>query len=144
VRARPYFRVNLASPIDLLSVFKPTTRTQWDLVTPLALAGLSLFGLAFIYSAQLSAHGNDWQKQAIFLGLGAAIYLAASLIDYRFWLSVAHWFYPPASSPSSSSSSSTTPTTSGGAPTAGSTSAFSPSSPRKPPKSPCSSSPRAS
>lgn len=93
MRARPYFRVNLASPIDLLSVFKPTTRTQWDLVTPLALAGLSLFGLAFIYSAQLSAHGNDWQKQAIFLGLGAAIYLAASLIDYRFWLSVAHWFY---------------------------------------------------
>jgi rod shape determining protein RodA len=85
--------VNLASPTEYLNVFKPTTRTQWDLLTPLALAGLGLFGLAFIYSAQLSAQGADWIKQLIFLGLGAGVYLAVSLIDYRFWLSVAHWFY---------------------------------------------------
>ncbi len=85
--------MNLASPADLLSVFKPTTRTSWDFVTPFALVGLGLFGLAFIYSAQLSAHGNDWQKQALFLGLGGCLYVAVSLIDYRFWLSVAHWFY---------------------------------------------------
>ena len=85
--------MNLASPADLFSVFKPTTRTSWDLVTPLALIGLSLFGLAFIYSAQLSAHGNDWQKQAVFLVLGAGLYFAVSLIDYRFWLRVAHGFY---------------------------------------------------
>jgi rod shape determining protein RodA len=85
--------VNLASPTEYLNVFKPTTRTKWDLVTPLALAGLGLFGLAFIYSAQLSARGDDWQKQLVFLGLGAVVYLAVSLIDYRFWLSVAHWFY---------------------------------------------------
>jgi rod shape determining protein RodA len=85
--------VNLASPTEYLNVFKPTTRTQWDIVTPLALVGLSLFGLAFIYSAQLAAHGDDWQKQVVFLALGAGIYLAVSLIDYRFWLSVAHWFY---------------------------------------------------
>ena len=57
------------------------------------MAGLGLFGLAFIYSAQLSAQGADWIKQLIFLGLGAGVYLAVSLIDYRFWLSVAHWFY---------------------------------------------------
>ena len=85
--------VNLASPTEYLNVFKPTTRTQWDLLTPLALAGLGLFGLAFIYSAQLSAQGEDWIKQLIFLCLGAGVYLAVSLIDYRFWLSVAHWFY---------------------------------------------------
>ena len=85
--------MNLASPTEYLNVFKPTTRTKWDLVTPLALAGLGLFGLAFIYSAQLSARGDDWQKQLVFLGLGAVVYLAVSLIDYRFWLSVAHWFY---------------------------------------------------
>ena len=85
--------VNLASPTEYLNVFKPTTRTQWDLLTPLALAGLGLFGLAFIYSAQLSAQGEDWIKQLIFLCLGTGVYLAVSLIDYRFWLSVAHWFY---------------------------------------------------
>jgi len=85
--------VNLASPTEYLNVFKPTTRTQWDLLTPLALAVLGLFGLAFIYSAQLSAQGEDWIKQLIFLGLGTGVYLAVSLIDYRFWLSIAHWFY---------------------------------------------------
>jgi rod shape determining protein RodA len=85
--------VNLASPIDLLNVFKPTTRTKWDVVTPLALIGLSLFGLAFIYSAQLATHDGDWQKQLIYLCLGAVVYMGVSLIDYRFWLSVAHWLY---------------------------------------------------
>lgn len=85
--------MNLASPTEYLNVFKPTTRTKWDLVTPFALAGLGLFGLAFIYSAQLSTNDNDWRKQLVFLGLGAALYVAVSLIDYRFWLSVAHWFY---------------------------------------------------
>lgn len=43
--------MNLASPTDYLGVFKPTTRVHWDWATPLALVGLSLIGLAFIYSA---------------------------------------------------------------------------------------------
>ena len=90
--------MNLASPTDYLSVFKPTTRTQWDWITPLAILGLSAFGVAFIYSAQFQIHGPDllkqyWFKQLIFLGLGAALYLGISLIDYRFWLSVVHWIY---------------------------------------------------
>jgi rod shape determining protein RodA len=71
----------------------------------LALVGLGIFGVAFIYSAQLSgSHApagtgivgllrEEWFKQVVFLGLGAGVYVAVSLIDYRFWLSVAHWFY---------------------------------------------------
>jgi rod shape determining protein RodA len=90
--------VNLASPTDYLSVFKPTTRTSWDWITPLAILGLSAFGVAFIYSAQFQIHGPDylrqyWFKQLVFLGLGGALYIGVSLIDYRFWLSVVHWFY---------------------------------------------------
>jgi rod shape determining protein RodA len=85
--------MNLASPLDYLGIFKTTTRGRWDLLTPVALLGLSLFGVAFIYSAQLSAHGGDWIKQLEFLALGAGIYVGVSLIDYRFWLSIAHWFY---------------------------------------------------
>ena len=85
--------MNLASPTEYLNVFKPTTRTKWDLVTPFALVGLGLFGLAFIYSAQLATHDDDWRKQLVFLSLGTTVYLAVSLVDYRFWLSVAHWFY---------------------------------------------------
>jgi rod shape determining protein RodA len=94
--------VNLASPTEYLSVFKPTTRANWDIITPLALLGLSLFGVAFIYSAQYSAlHGSagasllrqEWFKQIIYLGLGVCVYVGVSLIDYRFWLSVSHWIY---------------------------------------------------
>jgi rod shape determining protein RodA len=88
-----------------LSVFfKPTTRSNWDLMTPLALLGLSVVGVAFIYSAQFSAHSapistfgdflrQEWFKQIIYLTLGTGVYIAVSLIDYRFWLSIAHWFY---------------------------------------------------
>ena len=85
--------MNLPSPTDYISVFKTTTRGRWDAVTPFAIAGLSLVGVAFIYSAQLSVHGNYWVKQLVLLAVGAALYTTVSLIDYRFWLSVAHWFY---------------------------------------------------
>jgi len=59
----------------------------------LAILGLCGFGVCFIYSAQLSEHGNNWIQQLVFLLVGGLIYLGTSLIDYRFWLSVAHWFY---------------------------------------------------
>jgi rod shape determining protein RodA len=85
--------VNLPSPTDYISVFKTTTRGRWDLLTPFALVGLSLFGVAFIYSAQYSVHGDNWMTQLVWLTAGAVIYLAVSLVDYRFWLSVTHWFY---------------------------------------------------
>jgi rod shape determining protein RodA len=88
--------VKLASPLDNLSVFKTTTRGRWDLLTPFALVGLSLFGVFFIYSAQLSVRGDNWITQLVWLIGGAVIYTAVSLIDYRFWLSVAHWFYAAA------------------------------------------------
>ena len=85
--------MNLPSPTDTISVFKTTTRGRWDAVTPVALVGLSLFGVAFIYSAQLSIHGDYWVKQLVLLLAGAVLYAGVALIDYRFWLSVAHWFY---------------------------------------------------
>ena len=85
--------MNLSSPTEYLSVFKPTTRANWDFLTPLAILGLAGFGFAFIYSAQVPVHGTDWIKQLVFFGLGAVVYVTVSLIDYRFWLSVAHWLY---------------------------------------------------
>jgi len=85
--------VNLSSPLQTLSFFKTTTRGRWDLVNPLAILCLSTFGVFFIYSAQLSAQGSNWMTQLVWLTGGAIVYLAVSMIDYRFWLSVAHWFY---------------------------------------------------
>jgi rod shape determining protein RodA len=85
--------VNLSSPLNHLTIFRTTTRGRWDTWTPLALGVLSLIGVAFIYSAQLSIHGRGWISQCVWLVLGAGVYLATSLIDYRFWLGIAHWFY---------------------------------------------------
>ncbi len=85
--------MKLHSPLELLSVFKVTTRERWDWATPLAMLGLCSIGLAFIYSAQFSSPSNDWIKQVVFMVAGAGLYIAVSLIDYRFWISVVHWFY---------------------------------------------------
>ena len=78
---------------DFLALFRPVTRGRWDRLTPLAMGALGLIGIAFIRSAQLATHGADWRKQLAFLALGAAVYVVVALIDYRFWLGVAHWIY---------------------------------------------------
>jgi rod shape determining protein RodA len=82
-----------SSSPDALSVFQTATRERWDRWNPLAIAVLSGIGICFIYSAQLPVHGHGWLVQLLWLALGAGVYLAVSLIDYRFWLGIAHWFY---------------------------------------------------
>jgi rod shape determining protein RodA len=52
-----------------------------------------VIGVMFIYSAQYSTDQSVWKQQLVWLTAGAAIYLSVSLIDYRFWLGVSHWFY---------------------------------------------------
>jgi len=85
--------VNLAQRLESFLHLQPHTRGRWDWLTPLACVGLALFGVFFIYSAQLPVQGRNWITQLVWLAMGGAIYLGVSLIDYRFWLSVAHWFY---------------------------------------------------
>lgn len=85
--------MQLPSPLDYISLIRTSTRGRWDWLNPIAMFLLGVIGVLFIYSAQFSVHGNDWIMQIIWLGLGAILYVVVSLIDYRFWLSVAHWFY---------------------------------------------------
>lgn len=91
--------MKLSSPLQTLSLFKTTTRGRWDLINPLAIVCLGIIGVCFIYSAQLSVQGNNWITQVVWLLGGAGVYLAVSMIDYRFWLSVAHWLYIAATLP---------------------------------------------
>ncbi len=90
-----------------MAVIKPTTRAKWDWLTPLALLGLSTFGIAFIFSATYSDRPTqpmtlalllkeEWFKQLVYLGMGSVIYTFAALIDYRFWVSIGHWIYAAA------------------------------------------------
>jgi rod shape determining protein RodA len=85
--------VNLIRRLDLASFFKLTTRERFDLVTPACLVGLSLFGVFFIYSAQMAREGTQWKQQILYLAMGAVVYLFTSLMDYRLWLKYAHFIY---------------------------------------------------
>lgn len=83
----------LSRASEYLSVFKTSTRARWDPWSPLAIISLSLIGVAFIYSAQFSTPLSNWMDQIVWLVGGTLVYLAVSLIDYRLWLSIWHWFY---------------------------------------------------
>ncbi len=89
----PDISVKFLRSLDLASFFKLTTRERFDLLTPACILGLSLFGLFFIYSAQLARDESDWIKQLVFLGIGAVVYLVTALLDYRLWLKYAHFVY---------------------------------------------------
>lgn len=54
---------------------------------------LSIIGLFFIYSAQSFTGGQLWQRQILWLAVGAAVYLILAKIDYKFYLENAFWFY---------------------------------------------------
>jgi rod shape determining protein RodA len=88
-----FFPVKFLRSLDLASFFKLTTRERFDLVTPVCIMGLSLFGVFFIYSAQHATEENDWIKQLVWLSIGGVIYLTTALFDYRLWLKYAHFVY---------------------------------------------------
>lgn len=79
--------------IDLLQFFKLTTRERSDWINPVCMFLLATIGVFFIYSAQAANDGDQWIKQLFYLVLGAGLYLATALLDYRLWLKYAHWVY---------------------------------------------------
>ena len=79
--------------IDLGSFFKVTTRERFDWITPVCLLLLCTFGVFFIYSAQLAVGRKEWLSQVQWIGVGAVVYTAVSLLDYRLWLRWSHWVY---------------------------------------------------
>ncbi len=85
--------MRLPTALDLSTFIKLSTKERSDVITPICAGLLAMFGVFFIYSVQFASEQNDWVKQLVFLALGAVVYLAASLLDYRLWLRWAHWVY---------------------------------------------------
>jgi len=85
--------VKLRDPFDFLDIFKVSTRERYDWISPLAIAILGTIGVFFIYSAQLATGRGQWMLQVVWLSVGAVIYVAVALVDYKFWLKYAHWIY---------------------------------------------------
>ncbi|HTL67140.1 MAG TPA: rod shape-determining protein RodA [Lacunisphaera sp.] len=79
--------------IDLRGFFKLATRESFDWITPVCLFFLCLFGVFFIYSAQLASGREQWFQQVIWICGGAVIYIATAFLDYRLWLRWAHWIW---------------------------------------------------
>jgi rod shape determining protein RodA len=50
-------------------------------------------GVLFIYSAASYTTGSQWKVQLFWLALGFAAYSLIALVDYKFWLENAHFFY---------------------------------------------------
>jgi rod shape determining protein RodA len=64
---------------------------NWGLVLLLGMIGG--IGIAMLYSAANGAW-NPWaEKQAIRFGVAALVMLGVALVDLRFWLRIAYWFY---------------------------------------------------
>ncbi len=85
--------VRIARSLDLRQFFKLSTRERSDWINPVCMGLLAMFGVFFIYSAQLATGSNQWLMQLVWLGLGTGVYLTTSLLDYRLWLKYAHWVY---------------------------------------------------
>ena len=85
--------MKLIRALDLGSFFKLTTRERFDWIVPACLLLLSTIGVFFIYSAQYATEQRQWLTQLVWMGLGSAVYLTTSLLDYRLWLKFAHWVY---------------------------------------------------
>jgi rod shape determining protein RodA len=85
--------VKLTQALDIRGLFKVTTRERFDRITPVCLLLLMTFGVFFIYSAQMASGRSQWQQQLVWIGVGMALYLAVSLLDYRLWLRWSHWVY---------------------------------------------------
>ncbi|MFP4281034.1 MAG: FtsW/RodA/SpoVE family cell cycle protein [Opitutales bacterium] len=66
-------------------------RTDW--LGPVIILLLALFGVVFIHSATLTAGGNYWARQLVWMVLGAGVYVVASQLDYKLYLENALWFW---------------------------------------------------
>lgn len=78
---------------ELLQFVKLSTRERLDWITPVCIAILATMGVFFIYSAQLATEAHQWAQQLVWLALGAVVYAATSLLDYRVWLKYSHFVY---------------------------------------------------
>lgn len=66
---------------------------RWDLVGPICIIFLLLFGISAIHSAQMATHGHQWRGQMTWFFAGTLLYIFCARIDYRFFLRHAHWIY---------------------------------------------------
>jgi rod shape determining protein RodA len=74
-------------------LFSGHSLREWDLISPIAIIILLIFGVCAIYSSQSYRGGVQWKAQIGWAIFGAILYVGAARIDYGIFLRYAHWFY---------------------------------------------------
>ena len=81
----------LRQPPRHLLYQKTWWRTDW--IQPPCILLLGITGVFFIYSAQFHSGQSQWVRQVLWLILGAGLYTAVALVDYKVFLEKAHLIY---------------------------------------------------
>ena len=81
----------LRQPPRHLLYQKTWWRTDW--IQPPCILLLGITGVFFIYSAQFHSGQSQWVRQVLWLILGAGLYTAVALVDYKIFLEKAHLIY---------------------------------------------------
>jgi rod shape determining protein RodA len=81
----------ISKPYRRLLQTGDSLRNDW--INPACILLLSIIGVVFIYSAQFSTGGGAWKMQLIWVALGWVAYCTVASIDYKVWLTYAHWVY---------------------------------------------------
>ena len=79
--------------LSLRRFFKIRNEHRVDWINPVCIALLGIVGMFFIYSAQHYSGGSSWKMQGIWLCMGAIVYSAVAMINYKFFLEFGHIFY---------------------------------------------------
>lgn len=74
-------------------LMRKTGLSRSDWISPLCILLLSCFSIAFIYSGQNYGASKQWLSQIGWISLGAGLYLAVSLINYKIYLENGHFLY---------------------------------------------------
>jgi rod shape determining protein RodA len=77
----------------LNSFFSARSVCGYDIISPLAILVLLIFGVTAIYSSQSYRGGLQWQAQVGWVIVGAILYICVSKADYGVFLQNAHWIY---------------------------------------------------
>ena len=75
------------------SLIQADNEQRIDWINPICILLLSAISVLFIYSAQYNHGGGDWKKQLIWITLGITAYVFISAINYKTFLSIAHYVY---------------------------------------------------
>ncbi len=74
-------------------LLRPAVSLRSDVINPICILCLCVVGVFFIFSAQYSSGGTAWMMQLIWIALGCLAYLVIASINYKHFLSYAHFVY---------------------------------------------------